>query len=297
MKAAKLAGAGIAALALFAAAAFALAVWLGERKLARTIDVKVVPVAFAKDPGSLRLGRYLFEARGCAECHAADGHGLVFIDDASGLYAKSPNITPGPGGVVAEYSEADWVRTIRHGVNPAGRALVSMPSDDFNRMSDTDLAAVVAYARSLAPMAGSGAEIRLPLLVKALYGIGIVRDAAEKIDHRLPPLPAVAPGATRDYGEYVVQMCVGCHRADFGGGPVPGGMPDWPPAPRLAPGPGSAMARYDTPARFAAMMRSGKRPDGSAVSAVMPFATLRNLSDTDLDAVYAYLSALPPAAR
>jgi hypothetical protein len=74
-------------------------------------------------------------------------------------------------------------------------------------------------------------------------------------------------------------------------------MPDWPPAPRLAPGPGSAMARYDTPARFAAMMRSGKRPDGSAVSAVMPFTTLRNLSDTDLDAIYAYLSALAPAAR
>ncbi len=297
MKAAKLAGAGIAALVLITAAVFALAVWLGERKLARTIDVKVVPVAFAKDPASLKLGRYLFEARGCAECHAADGHGLVFIDDASGLYVKSPDITPGPGGVVAEYAEADWVRTIRHGVSPAGHPLISMPSDDFNRMSDADIAAVVAYARSLAPVAGSGAEIHLPLLMKALYGIGIVRDAADKIDHRLPPLPAVAPGATPAYGEYVVQMCVGCHRADFGGGPVPGGMPDWPPAPRLAPGPGSVMARYDTPARFAAMMRSGRRPDGSAVSAVMPFTTLRNLSDTDLDAIYAYLSALPPAVR
>jgi len=175
--------------------------------------------------------------------------------------------------------------------------LISMPSDDFSRMSDADLAALVAYARSLAPVAGSGAEIHLPLLVKALYGIGIVRDAAEKIDHRLPPLPAVSPGTTPAYGEYVVQMCVGCHRADFSGGPVPGGMPDWPPAPRLAPGPGSVMARYDTSARFAAMMRSGKRPDGSAVSAVMPFTTLRNLSDTDLGAIYAYLSTLPPPAR
>jgi hypothetical protein len=38
------------------------------------------------------------------------------------------------------------------------------------------------------------------------------------------------------------------------------------------------------------MMRSGKRPDGSTVSAVMPFASLRNLNDTDLQAMYAYLT-------
>ncbi len=53
------------------------------------------------------------------------------------------------------------------------------------------------------------------------------------------------------------------------------------------------MARYDTPQQFAAMMRSGKRPDGSAVSDAMPFATLRNLDDTDLAAMHAYLAALP----
>jgi hypothetical protein len=54
------------------------------------------------------------------------------------------------------------------------------------------------------------------------------------------------------------------------------------------------MARYDTPQKFAAMMRTGKRPDGSAVSDAMPFATLRNLDDIDLGAMYAYLAAPPP---
>ena len=42
------------------------------------------------------------------------------------------------------------------------------------------------------------------------------------------------------------------------------------------------------------MMRSGKRPDGSGVSKVMPFATLAAMNDTDLEAMYAYLRTLAP---
>jgi hypothetical protein len=41
------------------------------------------------------------------------------------------------------------------------------------------------------------------------------------------------------------------------------------------------------------MFRSGKRPDGSAV-AVMPFATLREINDTDVAALYTFLAQLPP---
>ena len=52
--------------------------------------------------------------------------------------------------------------------------------------------------------------------------------------------------------------------------------------------------RYDDLAKFVAMMRTGKRPDGSEVSKVMPFATTRNLNDVDLAAMYAFLKTLPP---
>jgi hypothetical protein len=53
------------------------------------------------------------------------------------------------------------------------------------------------------------------------------------------------------------------------------------------------MARYDSAAKFVAMMRTGKRPDGSGVSKVMPFMSLRNLNDMDLDAIYAFLKTVP----
>jgi len=275
---------------VLATAAFLAATWLGERKMARTVEVKVVPVPFASDAATLKRGRYLFESRGCAECHAADGHGLAFIDDPSGLYAKSPDITPSRLGVTARYSEADWVRALRHGIDPDGRPLLIMPSEDYSRMSDADLAAIVAYARSLAAASGERAEIHLPMRVKALYGVGLVKDSAEKIDHRLAPSPARVPEASAQYGDYVAQMCRGCHRADLTGGPIAGAPPDWPPASRLAPGPASAMARYDSLAKFATMLRDGKRPDGTAVSPVMPFATLRNLDETEVAALYAFLA-------
>jgi mono/diheme cytochrome c family protein len=286
----------IALVLLVGAAAIAIVVaWqLGERKLERKLEVRVVPVPYSKDRAALKQGKYLFETRGCAECHGTDGRGVVFIDSPGGMRVKSPNITSGPGGVVSGYSEGDWVRAIRHGVAPSGRALLVMPSEDYNRLTDADFAALVAYVRSLPPVQGQPAEMHLPLIVKALYGLGIVKDAAEKIDHRRPPPAPVPAAVSAAHGAYVATMCTGCHRANLEGGPIAGAPPDWPPAARLAPGDGNVMARYDTEDKFVAMMRTGKRPDGSDVSKVMPFLSLRNMNDTDLAALYAYLKALSP---
>ena len=288
----KLALAVFAALAGIAAAAFSAAVWMGERKLHRAVEVRVVPVPFVRDAGALKQGKYLFDSRGCAHCHGPEGQGAVVIDDPGRLYVRAPDISPGGAG--SRYSEADWVRAVRHGIAPGGRALLVMPSEDYNRMSDPDLGALVAYARSLPRGAGQLAEIRLPLLAKALYGVGQIRDAAEKIDHRLPPAQPVPVGATLEHGAYVSQMCIGCHGTAFSGGKIPGAPPGWPPASNLTRGEGNVMERYDSVGKFAAMMRTGKRPDGTDVNAVMPFAALKHLSDVDLEAVHAFLTTLPP---
>jgi mono/diheme cytochrome c family protein len=285
----------LAFVAFAAACAFFGAAWMGERKLARTVDIRVVPVPYAKDAAALKLGKYLFESRGCSECHGADGRGIAFIDSPAGLYVKSPNITRGMGGVVSDYNEGDWVRAIRHGVNPKGHAIMIMPGEDYNRMNVADFAALVAYTRSLGPVAGESAVVRLPMIVKALYGLGAIKDSAEKIDHRKPPSPALAAAPTVQYGAYVANMCMGCHGAALAGGPIPGAPPDWPPAANLTPG--GVMARYDTAEKFMAMMRTGKRPDGSEVSKVMPFMSLRNINDVDLNAMHAYLKTLPAKAN
>ncbi|HEX4984560.1 MAG TPA: c-type cytochrome [Burkholderiales bacterium] len=266
---------------------------LSDRKMNRTVAVTVAAVAPAGDAAALARGKYLFESRGCMECHGRDGHGGDVIDDGA-MFVHAPNITGGKGGVTAQYAAEDWVRTIRHGVKPSGKPVLIMPSEDYNRLTDEDLAALVGYVRSLPPVQGRGAELLLPLPVKALYAFGVVKDAAEKIDHGLPPSKPVPAAVNAEHGAYVANACIGCHGPGLSGGKIPGGPPDWPAAANLTPGRGSAMVRYDTPEKFRAMLRTGKRPDGSEVSRVMPFRSLGSMDDTDAGALYAFLKSVAP---
>jgi cytochrome c553 len=282
--------AGLVVLGLIAAVAASV---LADRKLNRTIDVQVAPVAFVSDEASLARGKYLFESRGCSECHGANGAGRPVIDEPNGLRVSSPNISPGPGGVVSKYTEVDWVRTIRHGVKPNKHPVFVMPSEDYNRLTDADLAAIVAYTRSLPPVKGEAAHIELPLVIKALYAADVIPDAAQRIDHTLPPAKTVAEGPTSEHGAYVANMCKGCHGGAFRGGPIPGSPPDWPPAADLTAA--ATYARYDTLDKFRTMCHSGKRPNGEAIK-VMPFPSLGALNDTDVEALYAYLRTLPKSA-
>ena len=278
-------------LLLALAVLIAVSLWLGEQKRTRTVPVQVKAITVPSDAAALERGRYLFASRGCAECHGANGAGTTFIDDGKGMKVSAPNISPGAGNVVAAYKTEDWVRVIRHGVKPSGQPVFIMPSEDYNRMTDADAGALIAYAKSLAPGLGKAAAFELPLPVRVLYGLGQIPDAASRIDHSLPPATPVAEGVTVEHGLYVAQMCKGCHGDQFAGGKVPGGPPDWPPAARLSPGADSVMARYADAETFKKMFKTGKRADGSAV-AVMPFATLREMSEVDVVALHMYLKSL-----
>ena len=291
----KVAGGIAGVLVVGAAAAVVVGLQLADRKMARQVAVQVQPVAYASGAPALERGRYLYASRGCVDCHGANGGGRMFLDDGKGMRIQGPNISPGPGNVVAGYAPQDWVRAIRHGVAPGGRPLMIMPSEDYNRFTDADLAALVAYIRSLPPVPGEAAILDLPVPVRVLYGFGVIQDAASKIDHALAPAQPVPEGVTVQHGAYVANMCIGCHGPQLLGGKIPGGPPDWPAASRLAPGAGSVMANYPDADAMARMFRSGKRADGSAVK-VMPFESLGAMSDTDLRALHLYLRSLqaPP---
>ncbi len=280
---------GVAAAAVFAG------LQLAQHKMQRKVEVTVQPVAARTDAPALERGKYLYASRGCVDCHGANGAGRMFVEDG-GLRIAGPNITTGPGGVVGAYQPVDWVRAIRHGVNPQGRALMIMPSEDYNRFTNDDLGALVAYITALPLAAGKGAVLDLPVPVRVLYGFGVIKDAAARIDHSLAPQQPVAEGVTLAHGAYVANMCIGCHGEKLAGGKMPGGPPDWPPASNLTPGAGSVMPRYPDADSMIKMFRSGKRPDGSAIK-VMPFESLREMNDTDLRALHLYLKGLPAQAK
>jgi mono/diheme cytochrome c family protein len=285
---------GALGLALLAGVAVAAGMRLAERKMQRQLVLQVADVPLREDAASVERGRYLFASRGCVDCHGANGAGRTFIDDPNGMLVRGPNLTPGAHNAVQGYRSIDWVRIVRHGVKRDGRPALVMPSEDYNRLTDEDLAALVAHVRQLPPVDGEPGAVRLPPPVKLLYALGVVQDAYEKIDHRLPPQQPVVEGVTPAHGAYVANMCLGCHGPGLSGGRIPGGPPDWPAASNLTSGEGSVMPRYASAEQFRRMLATGKRPDGTAVSPVMPFGSLQAMSATDADALYLYLKALPP---
>ncbi|WP_428423212.1 c-type cytochrome [Methylibium sp.] len=286
---------GAAVLLGLAAVAAWAGTWYADRKAQRRIDLPPYPLAAKNDPAAIERGHYLYASRGCADCHGDNAGGRVVIDDAkTGFFVRGADISPGGAHVVAAYSPADWERSIRHGVRPDGRPLLVMPSEDYNRLTDDDVAALMAYLQQLPPAAGEPALVRMPILVKLLYAAGVIQDAAEKIDHLRAPSQPVPEDVSVAHGSYVANMCLGCHGSQLSGGKIPGAPPDWPAAANLTPGDGSALTRYADAPQFALMMRSGRRPDGSAVSPVMPFASLARMNDTDLAALYLYLKTVPP---
>jgi mono/diheme cytochrome c family protein len=289
---AKRTGIALAALALLGVATAVVGNVLGKRKMVRTVAVTVRPLDVTADAIHIEQGRYLYNTRGCAECHGADGAGRTVIKQG-GMFVVAPNITAGTNSVTRTYGVADWVRTIRHGVKPNGQPVMIMPSEDYSRLTDEDTASLVAWLQQMPPVDGQKAVIEVPVPVKVLYAFGAIQDAPEKIDHALPPARAVAAGVTPEHGAYVANACIGCHGAHLSGGRIPGGPPAWPAAANLTPAKGSAMTRYPTAEAFMAMLHSGQRPDGSAISPVMPFGSLRQLNETDMRALYAYLRTVP----
>jgi cytochrome c553 len=280
------------ALALLGVAATVVGKALGERKMARNVLLQVKPLDVVTDAAHVERGRYLYNTRGCAECHGADGGGKTVVRDA-GMFVVAPNITAGPNGTTAHYGVVDWVRTVRHGVKPNGNPVMIMPSEAYSRLTDEDMAALVAFVQQLRPVAGSKTVIDVPAQVKALYAFGVIKDASEKIDHTQAPSRPLEPAVTPAYGAYVADACIGCHGAALSGGKIPGTPTSWPPAANLTPGKGSAMVHYGSPDQFVDMLRTGRRPDGKPISPVMPFGSFRQMTDTDMRALYAYLKTVP----
>jgi hypothetical protein len=120
----------------------------------------------------------------------------------------APNLTSGKGGVGTTYSDRDYVRAIRHGVNPEGRGLLIMHSDVYHNLSEEDLVAVIAYVKYLAPVDNEIPKPKVEPLGRILIALGLFdREglpliAAEVIDHSAPFLEMPAKAATAEYGHY-----------------------------------------------------------------------------------------------
>lgn len=249
-------------------------------------------------------GEYLVRGpMGCGNCHTLQGPagpdltkelagGQVVIDDAM-MTAVAPNITP--ASEVGQWSDAGLARAIREGVRPDGSLIgPPMPFTFYRNLSDTDVAAIVAFLRTLPPI-----ENDVP---KSVYNIPLPPAYGAPVGH----VADIPRGVSVEYGAYIagpVAHCSECHTPFGPQGPLidtalgQGGM--------HFPGPwGVSVAQNITSsddglalysdAEIKTMITEGKRPDGSQMLPPMPYGYFARMTPGDLDALVLYLRTLPP---
>jgi hypothetical protein len=90
---------------------------------------------------------------GCAGLpRCKDLGGKVFFDDPNIGVLPSSNLTRAAGSETEGYTDEDFVRAMRHGLNKKGNPLMVMPSESIGELSDQDLGCVIAYMKSLPPI-------------------------------------------------------------------------------------------------------------------------------------------------
>ncbi len=262
-------------------------------RLNKSYTIPATTLVIPNDAATIAEGQRQFSTRGCVDCHGANGAGKMVIDDFLVGTVMGSNLTTGQGGVGSLYQDADWERAVRHGVRSTGKPLVIMPSHEYNPINDEDLVTLIAYVKSLAPVDQAQTPIAVGPLGRILLLTGMVPLLpAEVIDHDAPRPQAVAKGATVEYGEYLAKTCSGCHGATLSGGPIPG-VPSEGPYPRnLTADVETGLGKWQE-ADFVTVMRTGVRPDGSQLSAGMPWQAFKVMTDEELSALWYYLQSVP----
>jgi mono/diheme cytochrome c family protein len=289
-KALKWIGIGLGGLVGIIVLAALILSFVGNARLHKTLDIQPEALSIPTDQASLERGEHLVTIA-CTGCHGENLAGQPLLDDPSIGKIYSANLTSGQGGVGASHSDADLVRSIRHGVAPSGRHLAIMPADAFIHFSAEDLGAVIAYLRTVPPVDNPVPEPQLTFMGRVLLAAGMFGDVfpADTIDHSQPFAAMPEVGANPEYGGYLASFCKTCHGADLAGAQP--ADPASPFAPNLTPG-GELVGWSE--ADFLQALHTGVTPTGRKLNPeFMPWESFGKFSDEELKGLWMYLQSLP----
>ena len=269
------------------------------------------------DAAAIERGRYLAVAADCSACHTAPGGkpfagGLAIDSPLGAIY--STNITPHAESGIGKFTLGDFDRAVRHGIDDEGVTLYpAMPYPSYASMSDADIAALYAYfMHGVEPAASTEHANAIPWPLSIRWPVAIWR----KLFAPSPDAPAFNASRYADpivaRGAYLVQgpgHCGSCHTPrsitlqekalddsspsylaggiEIGGwvavnlrGNVGDGLGDW--------------SKEDIVATLRTARNAQQAVIGAPMSEVVVHST-QNLTDTDLQAIAAYLKTLAPS--
>lgn len=241
----------------------------------------------------------------CGNCHTPKGPqgdlpgmelaGGMVLEEPGLFRAVGPNITPDPETGIGRWTDAQIATAIREGKRPDGSLIgPPMPIELYRGISDRDLAAMVAYLRSVPPVRNAVERSRYEIPLPPSYGPPVGRVSGP------PERDAIARGA---YLAGPLGHCIECH-TPMG----PEGRRDWSRTGAGGPpinGPwGAALPRNITPSRSAGIgtwtdaqiiraVTQGISADGHRLSPPMAFASYARMRQQDLRDLVVYLRSLP----
>ena len=264
--------------------------------------------------GDATRGKIIFDAGGCASCHAVPkdpkdskepdhlklGGGLGLPSPFGTFYV--PNISPDPKDGIGAWSAGDLANAMLSGVSPKGEHYFpAFPYTTYAHAKVGDIADLMAYLKTLPPVAGKAPPHDVPFPFSVRRALGLWKLLF--LD-RSPIMPDVAHDAAWNRGHYLIEAlghCAECHSPRyiiggiiasqrFAGGPNPEGKGWVPNITQDATGLAKWSARD-----IVEVLNTGFTPEYDAVGGSM-VAVVRNTSqlpEADRAAMADYIKSLP----
>jgi mono/diheme cytochrome c family protein len=256
---------------------------------------------------NLANGLVVFNAGGCASCHAVPdqpdrlklGGGLAIPSPFGIFYA--PNISPDKADGIGSWTEAQFVTAVTKGVSPRGtHYFPAFPYTSYAHARVADIRDLYAYLKTLAPVSGKVRDHDLPFPFNIRRNVGIWKLL---FFDPTPFAPDMSRSPQWNRGAYLVNSlghCAECHSPRnflggivaaqrFAGGPNPEGE-GW--VPNITQ---KGLVEWSDK-DIAYFLKTGQTPDGDSAggSMVRVIKNTSQLSEADCAAMADYVKSLPP---
>jgi mono/diheme cytochrome c family protein len=273
--------------------------WAAVALLALQLCQGAVAQTSEAEPGLVDLGRDLATAGDCAACHGTSFAGGYPVPSPIGsIYAS--NITPDTKNGIGLWTLKQFSAALREGRSPDGYLYPAMPYTSYTGLSDSQILAIYSYLMlGVRPVSNNPpvTDLPFPFIRAAMPAWNVLF-----LKNGVPAGAISVTGAKLERGRLLVETlghCSACHtpRGDLMqqrperhlAGAMTGGW--W--APNITPDK-TGIGNWSD-AQLATFLRTGHTDDavaagdmGTAVS-----LSLSKLSNDDIDAIVAYLRAVP----
>jgi len=252
-------------------------------------------------------GEYLAIAADCGACHTSPKGGAAM---SGGYGIQSPlgtifasNITPSKVAGIGNYTEQDFARAVRQGINKQGQYLYpAMPYTSYSRITDSDIQALYAYfMHGVAAVDVKAPETHLPFPFNIRSSMALWNTL---FSTNKPFTAEESASAQVNRGNYLVNAlahCDTCHTPrnalmgqDDSKALSGGSLGSWY-APNITPDKTSGIGSWSGE-DLAQYLKTGHLAGKAQAAGPMAEAvehSLQHLSSADIEATVAYLKQIP----